>query len=80
LIFEGRLYAPKGGEEWNKGGLLENIKIRSRCDFDTELNIDAADIEPMITYGTNPGMGIGISKSIPNASQVQGGAETLKNH
>jgi 3-isopropylmalate/(R)-2-methylmalate dehydratase large subunit len=28
----------------------------------------------MITYGTNPGMGIGISKSIPNASQVQGGA------
>jgi 3-isopropylmalate/(R)-2-methylmalate dehydratase large subunit len=34
----------------------------------------------MITYGTNPGMGIGISKSIPNASQVQGGAETLKNH
>jgi hypothetical protein len=32
----------------------------------------------MITYGTNPGMGIGISKSIPNASQVQGGAETYK--
>jgi hypothetical protein len=51
---------------------LENIKIRSRCDFDTELNIDAADIEPMITL-------VQILewnwyfKSIPNASQVQGG-------
>jgi 3-isopropylmalate/(R)-2-methylmalate dehydratase large subunit len=32
----------------------------------------------MITYGTNPGMGIGISATIPTASQKQGGAETYK--
>jgi 3-isopropylmalate/(R)-2-methylmalate dehydratase large subunit len=45
----------------------------------SEVTINAADIEPMITYGTNPGMGIGISATIPTASQKQGGAETYKN-
>jgi 3-isopropylmalate/(R)-2-methylmalate dehydratase large subunit len=35
--------------------------------FDLELNIDAASIEPMITYGTNPGMGIGVKQMIPQA-------------
>ena len=35
--------------------------------FDKEICFDAADIEPMITYGTNPGMGIGISEVIPAA-------------
>ncbi|MCL4106748.1 UNVERIFIED_CONTAM: hypothetical protein GTU68_048192 [Idotea baltica] len=44
----------------------------------TEFNFDAADIEPMITYGTNPGMGIGISKNIPNASEISGGASTYQ--
>jgi 3-isopropylmalate/(R)-2-methylmalate dehydratase large subunit len=62
----------KSGNHW------KTLKSDPDAIFDTELNIDAADIEPMITYGTNPGMGIGISKSIPNASQVQGGAETYK--
>jgi 3-isopropylmalate/(R)-2-methylmalate dehydratase large subunit len=47
-FLEGRLYT-KGRRMDESSGLLENIKIRSRCDFDTELNIDAADIEPMIT-------------------------------
>jgi 3-isopropylmalate/(R)-2-methylmalate dehydratase large subunit len=56
---------------------LENIKTDADAIFDTELNIKAEDIEPMITYGTNPGMG-GISKSIPTANQVQGGANTKK--
>jgi 3-isopropylmalate/(R)-2-methylmalate dehydratase large subunit len=58
---------------------IGNIKNRyGRC-FDSEVTINAADIEPMITYGTNPGMGIGISATIPTASQKQGGAETYKN-
>jgi 3-isopropylmalate/(R)-2-methylmalate dehydratase large subunit len=41
-------------------------------------NFNAADIEPMITYGTNPGMGIGISKDIPAAAEVEGGAATYQ--
>jgi 3-isopropylmalate/(R)-2-methylmalate dehydratase large subunit len=35
--------------------------------FDKELTFDAKDIEPRITYGTNPGMGIGIAQSLPPA-------------
>jgi 3-isopropylmalate/(R)-2-methylmalate dehydratase large subunit len=53
---------------------MENIKTDADAIFDTELNIKAEDIEPMITYGTNTGMGIGISKVFQH-NQVQGGAE-----
>jgi 3-isopropylmalate/(R)-2-methylmalate dehydratase large subunit len=35
-----------------------------------KINFDASDIEPMITYGTNPGMGLGISKSIPTLKML----------
>ena len=77
-FLEGRLYAPKG-EAWTKAvEYWKTLKTDEDAVFDAELNIDAADIEPMITYGTNPGMGIGISQNIPNANQVEGGEETYK--
>ena len=38
--------------------------------FDKELSFDAKDIEPRLTYGTNPGMGIGITESIPLTSHL----------
>ncbi len=62
---KGRPYAPKGAE-WDKT-VAEWSKLRSDDDavFDKELTFNAADIEPMITYGTNPGMGIGITENIP---------------
>lgn len=63
----GREFAPKG-EEWNKA--VEHwSKLRSDDDavFDKEITFDAADIEPMITYGTNPGMGIAINDEIPSS-------------
>jgi 3-isopropylmalate/(R)-2-methylmalate dehydratase large subunit len=55
---------------------LENIKTDADAKFDEEINFDASDIEPMITYGTNPGMGLGISKSIPDSKDVVEGEET----
>lgn len=58
-------YSPKG-EEWMKN--VEHWKtLPSDPDavFDKELTFDAKDIEPRITFGTNPGMGIGISENIP---------------
>lgn len=60
-------YAPKG-EAWTKA-VEEWRKLKSDEDavFDKEVTFDAADIEPMITYGTNPGMGIGITQTIPTA-------------
>lgn len=63
----GREFAPEG-EEWDKA--VERWKgLRSDDDavFDKEVTFDASDIEPMITYGTNPGMGISVSDKIPSS-------------
>ncbi|MCM1332897.1 MAG: 3-isopropylmalate dehydratase large subunit [Bacteroides sp.] len=62
---EGREYAPKG-TEWEKAlAYWKTLKSDDDAVFDKEINFDAADIEPRITFGTNPGMGIGISEAIP---------------
>ena len=62
---KGREFAPKG-EAWDKAEAYW-ITLKSGDDavFDKELVFDAKDIEPRITYGTNPGMGIGITEAIP---------------
>lgn len=71
-----RPFAPKG-EDWDKA-VEEWKKLRTDDDavFDKEVTFDAADIEPMITYGTNPGMGIGITKQIP-AAQTESDKKAL---
>ncbi|MGN0086638.1 MAG: 3-isopropylmalate dehydratase large subunit [Alloprevotella sp.] len=62
---KGRPYAPQG-KEWDKAiAYWKTLRSGDDAVFDKEITFDAADIEPMITYGTNPGMGLGISKSIP---------------
>lgn len=62
---KGRPYAPKG-EDWDKAvAYWKTLKSGADAVFDKEVQFDAADIEPMITYGTNPGMGIGITHEIP---------------
>ena len=38
--------------------------------FDKELTFDAAEIEPMVTYGTNPGMGMGITQAVPSVDDI----------
>ena len=69
---KGRQFAPKGAE-WDKAvAYWKSLKTDEGAVFDTELVYDAADIEPMITYGTNPGMGIGVSKSIPTSEGLTG--------
>jgi 3-isopropylmalate/(R)-2-methylmalate dehydratase large subunit len=73
---KGRKYAPKG-EEWeNALNTWKELKTDEGAVFDTEYTFDAADIEPMITYGTNPGMGIGITKSIPTTEGMEGSDKT----
>ena len=77
---KGREFAPQG-DAWDKA--VEYWKtLRSDEDavFDCELNFDAADIEPRITYGTNPGMGIGITETIPTLDDIDeaGKASFLK--
>jgi 3-isopropylmalate/(R)-2-methylmalate dehydratase large subunit len=69
---KGRQYAPKG-EEWEKAvARWRELKSDEDAVFDTEYTFSAEDIEPMITYGTNPGMGVGITKSIPVTNGMEG--------
>ena len=72
----GREFAPKG-EEWEKA-VEEWSKLRSDDDavFDKEITFDAADIEPMITYGTNPGMGIAVNGTIPTSEDMEPAAKS----
>src|SRR6201989_1466451 len=73
---KGREFSPKG-EAWDKAlAYYKTLKTDADATFDKEYTFDGSKIEPMITYGTNPGMGMGISNDIPDAAQVEGGAET----
>ena len=65
---KGREFAP-AGEEWDKAlAYWQTLYSDEDAQFDSVLTFDAADIQPMITYGTNPGMGIGITQEIPTTS------------
>lgn len=58
-------YTPKDAD-WDKAvAAWKELKSDDDAIFDKEVSFNAADIEPMITYGTNPGMGIGITQRIP---------------
>ena len=75
---KGREYAPQG-EAWDKAvSYWRTLRSDDNAVFDKELTFDAADIEPRITYGTNPGMGIGITDNLPPAPAKGGGADYLK--
>lgn len=66
-----RLYAPKG-EAWDKSlTYWKTLKSDADAVFDKEIFIQAGDIEPMITYGTNPGMGVGVNGLIPSLQEVE---------
>ena len=60
-----RKFSPKGNEYEKKLKYWKTLKSDDGAIFDKEFHFDANDIEPMITYGTNPGMGIKISENIP---------------
>jgi 3-isopropylmalate/(R)-2-methylmalate dehydratase large subunit len=68
----GREFAPKGAdfdkavERWKK------LPSDPGSSYDTRVDIDASALEPMITYGTHPGMGVGITQALPSASDFSG--------
>lgn len=68
---KGRQFAPKGAEWENALQIWRELYSDKDAVFDKEINIDAADIEPMITYGTNPGLGIAVSGLIPDAESIK---------
>ena len=62
---KGREYAPKGDQSDKALAYWRTLHTDDGAVFDAEVHFDAADIEPRITFGTNPGMGIGITERIP---------------
>ena len=73
-----REFTPKG-EDWDKAmAYWETLYTDEGATFNKELTFDGAEIDPMITFGTNPGMGMSITKTIPTAASVEGGAATYK--
>ncbi len=65
---KGREHAPKG-QAWEEAlAYWKTLTSDEDAKYDTEYSYKAEDIEPMITYGTNPGMGIGVTQNIPNVA------------
>jgi 3-isopropylmalate/(R)-2-methylmalate dehydratase large subunit len=62
---KGRKFAPQGDDFEKKVAYWKTLPTDDGAEFDKEYSFEAEDIEPMITYGTNPGMGIKISETIP---------------
>ncbi|MEX0985836.1 MAG: 3-isopropylmalate dehydratase large subunit [Bacteroidales bacterium] len=67
---KGRDYAPKGEDFDLAVERWEALKTDEDAVFDKEYTFEAADIQPMITYGTNPGMGTKIAGKIPSESEI----------
>jgi 3-isopropylmalate/(R)-2-methylmalate dehydratase large subunit len=66
----GKKFAPQGAE-WEKSlSFWKTLYTDSDAVFDKEFHFKAEDIEPMITYGTNPGMGIGVNEKIPTEETI----------
>ena len=73
-----REFTPKKLELDKAMKYWRTLKSDEKAKFDREYIFHASEIEPMITFGTNPGMGLPISKSIPKASSVIGDPSTYK--
>ena len=67
---KGRKFAPQDAAWEQKLSEWKTLHSDSDAVFDKEIFIDAADIQPMITYGTNPGMGIPVTGTIPTLETI----------
>jgi 3-isopropylmalate/(R)-2-methylmalate dehydratase large subunit len=70
---KGRTFAPIGDDWAAKLKEWQELKTDEDAVFDTEYYFKAEEISPMITYGTNPGMGIGIAELIPETNDASSG-------
>ena len=62
-----RQFTPRG-EDWEKKvAEWRNLVSDPSAEYDAQVVINASELEPMVTYGTNPGMGVSISQKLPTA-------------
>ncbi len=66
----GRPFAPQGAAWDDAVAYWRTLSTDEGAAFDTEVTLDANSLEPMITYGTNPGMGISITADIPDPHAI----------
>jgi 3-isopropylmalate/(R)-2-methylmalate dehydratase large subunit len=72
---KGRPYAPKG-EDWERAvAYWRTLRTDDDAVFDRELTLDASKLEPMVTYGTNPGQGVAVTGRIPLPEELEDPAE-----
>jgi 3-isopropylmalate/(R)-2-methylmalate dehydratase large subunit len=65
-----REYSPKGAEWDKKLAYYKTLKTDEGASYDQILTLDASKLEPMITYGTNPGMGMHITDRVPDPDKI----------
>src|SRR5690606_25478967 len=72
-----RPHAPQGAD-WD-AALAEWRELRTDDDavFDTEVHLDASELTPFVTWGTNPGQGLPLSESVPDPEQMTDETERL---
>ncbi|MBS3808144.1 MAG: 3-isopropylmalate dehydratase large subunit [Bacteroidales bacterium] len=68
----GTRYAPEGDAFFQKVEQWKKLHTGKDAVFDKEYQFDARDIEPMVTYGTNPGMGVKITGQVPQPEEIPG--------
>ena len=68
---KGRPHAPEGAD-WDAAvEYWKTLVTDDDATFDVEVNLDAADLEPFVTWGTNPGQGLPLSASVPNPDDFE---------
>ncbi len=72
---KGRLFAPQGADWDAKLAVWKQLYTDADATFDLEINIKAEDIDPMITYGTNPGMGLSVRGTLPTTESFKDATE-----
>jgi 3-isopropylmalate/(R)-2-methylmalate dehydratase large subunit len=72
---KGRPFAPKDAEWEIKLAEWKQLFTDADAKFDVEININAADIQPMVTYGTNPGMGLSVTGKVPTLESITDATE-----
>jgi 3-isopropylmalate/(R)-2-methylmalate dehydratase large subunit len=72
---DGRRFAPKG-DAWTAAvARWRTLKTDAGATFDASVALDASALEPMVTYGTNPGMGISVTGRVPGPETASGPAD-----
>ncbi|RHW38249.1 3-isopropylmalate dehydratase large subunit [Lysinibacillus yapensis] len=70
-FLRGRRFAPSEGNFEQAAQYWLSLASDADCSYDVVLEIDADEIEPIVTWGTNPSMGTGVSKTVPTSNDYE---------